>query len=189
MNPARLPVLVTVAAVATFLVACGHKIGDECNIASDCEQDGTRVCDNFSSGGYCTIQGCDFGTCPSEATCVRFFPGLENAQSCKNPDGNPDQSLCTSDQICTVLSECAPRSIEQRFCMATCSSDGDCRDGYECRHVGNVHGGEPVPDPNDNSATVPNVSFCASRRSCSLDTDCETGEHCDITNTKVCLPN
>ena len=46
--------------------------------------------------------------------------------------------------------------------MRTCDSDGDCRDGYECRDLKKMmaHGGEPVLAPGvpvDNDAP----KFCA----------------------------
>jgi hypothetical protein len=164
--------------------ACGHKIGDSCTLSTDCSQDGTRVCDTFSPrGGYCTIQGCDYGTCPSEAVCVRFYPALEKGNTCNIP------ADCEPDEVCTIGGDCAPRSIEERFCMLSCSSDGDCRDGYECRTkpVMIAHGGEPVPDPNSNDLTVPNLPFCAPRRVCTLAGDCAATERCDL-DLHVCLP-
>ena len=39
-------------------------------------------CDTSSPDGqgYCTIEGCDWNTCPSEAVCIRFFtPVLDEA--------------------------------------------------------------------------------------------------------------
>jgi hypothetical protein len=175
-------VLVSLLAVlAAGLGACSPKIGDSCNTSADCSQDNSRVCDTFSPDGYCTINGCDFGTCPSEAVCVQFFPALENATACLGTDGNPNQDLCLSSEFCTVGGQCAPRSIEQRFCMATCESDGDCRDGYECRtHALQVrHGGQPVADPNATTIVIPDTSFCAGRRNCTSNADCETGERCN----------
>ena len=45
--------------------------------------------------------------------------------------------------------DCVPRSSEVRYCMKTCESSGDCRDGYECRDLDlmRAHGGEPVLAP------------------------------------------
>jgi hypothetical protein len=163
--------------------ACGQKIGDACAVSSDCSTDASRVCDTFSPGGYCTIAGCDFGTCPDESICVRFFPALESAAECG--PGLPD---CAVDEICTVAGQCAPRSIELRFCMLTCGGDGDCRPEYECRtrELMQMHGGEPVPDPSSDG-TPPDRSFCASRRPCVTNDDCEGGDLCDRA-TRVCLP-
>jgi len=70
-------------AAGALLGGCGKEIGDACTIASDCSPNGDRICQcsncsgtdptSDSANGYCTVQGCDFGTCPSEAVCVRFF--------------------------------------------------------------------------------------------------------------------
>lgn len=196
-----LPILLLLVAAA-----CGHKIGDSCAVSADCAQDGTRICDTTSTGGYCTIQGCDYKTCPSEAVCVAFFPGLEaparcgNGTDCAAGDTCSSDSLCTecaspsdcaADQFCTVGGQCAPTSVERRFCMLTCSSDGDCRDGYECRNLKlmKIHGGEPVQDPTATTAMVPDRPFCAPRRPCTAMSDCDVagGETCDFGN-KVCVP-
>ena len=63
----------SVAAVLLFVAACGHRIGDTCNRNVDCSPLGDRYCDISAPGGYCTIEGCDTNSCPSEAACVRFF--------------------------------------------------------------------------------------------------------------------
>lgn len=62
------------AVLAISTAACGSQIGDSCQTATDCAQDGTRICDISQPGGYCTIVGCDETTCPSEAACIRTFP-------------------------------------------------------------------------------------------------------------------
>ncbi len=169
------------AAIVLLASACGHKIGDACGQNVDCSTDGTRICDTSSlPGGYCTIQGCDFGSCPDEAVCVRFFPSLESTATCKT------QGDCAYDEVCTAAGQCALHSIEQRFCMLTCSSQDDCRDGYECRAPG-AHG-EPVPDPNSANPAPPSTKFCATRRTCTFNTDCDVAvEVCDPQN-KVCVP-
>jgi len=174
---------IQVGLLALVTAACGHKIGDSCSVASDCSQDGTRVCDTFSPGGYCTVQNCDYGTCPEDSACIRFLPALENAPTCSA------QADCAIDELCTIGGQCAPTSIEQRFCMATCGDNGDCRDAYECRNRDLMmrHGGEPVPDPTSASATVPSTKFCGPRRTCTQHTDCDSGEECSF-ETKVCVP-
>jgi hypothetical protein len=179
MQTVRVPALVLLFAAS----ACGQKIGDACNVSSECSTDASRVCDTFSPGGYCTIAGCDFGTCPDEAVCVRFFPAVENAAQCG--EGLP---ACAIDEVCTVGGQCAPRSIELRFCMLACGSDGDCRPEYECRNreLMTIHGGEPVPDPRAGGAPL-DRSFCAARRPCMTNDDCDQGDLCDRA-TRVCLP-
>jgi hypothetical protein len=193
--------------LAVLSAACGMKIGDSCTIASDCSSNNTRVCDAFSRGGYCTIQGCDFNTCPSEAVCIRFFPTVVGRSPCTDESQCASDEACTSaglcipadsacnsqadcatDEFCTIPGACAPRSIEQRFCMLSCSSDDDCRDGYECRtlELMKQHGGQPVPDPNAPTADVPNRPFCAPLRTCALNSDCDTGEMCDPSK-RICV--
>ncbi len=64
--------------------ACKRQIGDDCKTASDCDPSGSRACDLSQPGGYCTIQGCNETTCPSEATCIRYFPAQFLTKPC-NP--------------------------------------------------------------------------------------------------------
>jgi len=131
-------VLVVLAAVG-----CGKEIGDACIVNTDCDPNGTRVCDMIEKDGYCTLLGCDYNTCPNEAVCVRFFSGeFENELCATNDD-------CTLDELCALDGHCVPRSAEVRYCMRKCESKGDCRDGYECRNYDLMieHGGEPVLAP------------------------------------------
>jgi hypothetical protein len=159
---------------------CGSSIGDSCSLSTDCASDNSRSCDTSSPGGYCTIAGCDYGTCPGDATCARFFPGLATTIACAGP------SECGIDEVCTLAGLCAPRSIERRYCMATCGGAGDCRDGYECRDEARMkaHGGEPVPDPDTQQITL--TSFCAPLRPCMSDADCADTDTCDLT-TEYCV--
>ena len=155
------------ASLLLFVVvlgACGNEIGDACAFASDCSPNGDRICDPSSFEGYCTIQGCDYSTCPDEAACIRFFTGsFENPLQDPQPIPPVDPPLrkecglvedavthvCSLDELCAINGECAPRSSEVRYCMRTCDSDGDCREGYECRDLQRMkdHGGEPVLAP------------------------------------------
>lgn len=134
---------VLVLTVGLLAAACGDEIGDECIVSSDCDPDGTRICDTEQPGGYCTIQGCDWNTCPEESICVRFFTGGFENKPCQA------QSECTLDELCSLEGLCVPRSSESRFCMRSCESNDDCRDGYECRDLEKMiaNGGEPVLEP------------------------------------------
>ncbi len=151
------------------LSACGKKIGDECKQNVDCDPLGTRFCDVSQPHGYCTIEGCEEGSCPDEAVCVRFYtpdrsqectflPELPNSQS----DCRPDQRcVCdsTADGACTSEAHCAPEASERRWCMKKCSSDSKCRgEEYECRSTGTL-GALPVPTL-DNPDGKP-AKFCA----------------------------
>jgi len=136
--------------VALLAAGCGKEIGDECIVSSDCDPEfGMRTCDTSLPGGYCTIQGCDFNTCPDESACIRFFTGGFSNRCC-GPDCAPDQKVtCSLDELCSLAGYCVPRNSESRFCMRRCDSSDDCRDGYECRDIELMksHGGEPLLAP------------------------------------------
>jgi hypothetical protein len=147
--------------VLTAAIGCGKEIGDACIVSSDCSPNGDRQCDISQKEGYCTIQGCDYATCPNEAACVRFFTGSFANKPCDHTT-ELDNPTCSLDELCSLRDECVPRSSEVRYCMRKCDSDGDCRSGYECRDLGKMidHGGEPVLEPGrkiDNSSP----KFCA----------------------------
>jgi hypothetical protein len=151
-------------AVAVLAIAgCGEEIGDSCSLSSDCSPDGDRICDTSSVGGYCTILGCDFDSCPEESTCVRFFSGTFQNRACvaaTEDKGSAPTDDCDLDEVCTLEGRCAPRANEIRYCMKTCGSSSDCRDGYECRNEALMmaHGGEPLTAPGS-SGELP--KFCA----------------------------
>ncbi|MBI4511795.1 MAG: hypothetical protein HY698_19330 [Deltaproteobacteria bacterium] len=171
MRPLIAPRLVPIFFVLSAL-GCGNKIGDSCETNADCSAEGGRTCDPApnSPGGYCTIANCDFGTCPDEATCVRFFPVSQIQKECS--------AGCALDEAC-VMGKCAPRKTEVRFCMLKCDSHGDCRDNYECRDATRMtaHGGEPVQDPNAAESKV-GPSFCAPSKTCTRNEDCDLGDTC-----------
>jgi hypothetical protein len=143
-------------------LGCGKEIGDECIVSTDCSPNGDRQCDRASTNGYCTIQGCGVSTCPEEAVCVRFFTGGFANRPCdpakEDQDGSTD--ACSFDELCSLAGNCVPRSSEIRFCMRTCESNDDCRDGYECRGIEEMkaHGGEPVLGPD---RSIDDSKFCA----------------------------
>jgi len=140
---------VVTVALGLLAAGCGKEIGDACVVASDCDPNGARQCDVLDKQGYCTIQGCDYDTCPSEAACVRFFTGSFANRTCDPATENKTTDACSLDELCALDGHCVARSSELRFCMKTCGSDGDCRDGYECRTLDKMkaHGGEPVLAP------------------------------------------
>src|SRR6185295_504312 len=94
-NPVRLPWVVTAARMRppmrlTLLcvllaatVGCGKEIGDACIVNTDCDPGCSRLCDTGPKEGYCTIQGCDYNTCPEEAACVRLFTGQFDNKPCE----------------------------------------------------------------------------------------------------------
>jgi hypothetical protein len=158
-------------AALLFAGACGSEIGDSCQSATDCESDGTRVCDLVSdSDGYCTIIGCDHDSCPDEAVCVRFFGGTFANKTCNHAtedllasDGTREPTDdCSLDEFCTLQDHCALRASEIRYCMRSCSSNDDCRADYECRDrdLMIMHGGEPVLPADERVGDSPS-RFCA----------------------------
>jgi hypothetical protein len=64
---------------------------------------------------------CDYDTdCPAGAYCDSSMPGGMCTDSpCRAGD-------CPDDSVCVEFSN------GQSYCMASCGSDGDCRDGYSC---------------------------------------------------------
>ncbi len=97
--------------ISALLLGCAPKIGKSCTLSTDCSQLGDRLCDTNQPDGYCTIFNCEPDNCP-DSICVGFDPSLDPA--CRNVDDGR-----------------WPR-FQRSFCMAPCSSDSDCRDGYEC---------------------------------------------------------
>ena len=160
------------------LAACGSEIGDACQLASDCDPDGDRVCLRSTVdgqpdvGGYCTVVGCDPDTCPDEAVCVRFYAGAFQNKDCDpatedtddptTPDVIEGTDACSLDEACSVQKKCALRASEVRYCMLSCGSSSDCRSGYECRDRAamEARGGEPVLPDGERIGTDP-ARFCA----------------------------
>ncbi|HEU4733295.1 MAG TPA: hypothetical protein VFT22_35630 [Kofleriaceae bacterium] len=158
---ARLALVAPAILLGAVLGGCGKEIGDACSVATDCSTSGDRLCSLINApDGYCTIQGCDYSTCPDEAACIRFFTGSFANKPCTQATAATD---CSRDELCSLAGQCVARSSEVRYCMRTCGSDGDCRDGYECRDVEKMkaHGGEPVLAPGTTLENSDLPSFCA----------------------------
>jgi len=171
----------SIVTLGVTLGACGKEIGDACVLSSDCSPNGDRLClcsyctgafNQSSDQGYCTVLGCDYSTCPDEAACIRFFTGDFDNRKCAHDapaDCKPDPSkgtvCCSLDELCAINDRCVPRSSEVRYCMRTCSSDGDCRDGYECRDfaVAQQHGGQAVLAPGVPVDEQHSPKFCAAK--------------------------
>jgi hypothetical protein len=147
--------------------ACGAEIGDSCTTNVECDPLGGRICDTSQREGYCTVEGCDIGTCPEEAVCIRFFPSAFLSVPCNpltedaaEPPGGKSTNDCTAEEFCLTGGYCVLRSQETRFCMLSCESDDDCREGYECRSTG-TRGAEAVPDPSNPG--IRRSRFCGQR--------------------------
>jgi hypothetical protein len=104
------PFAFAVALAAFGATGCTPKIGDKCVLSTDCSTQGNIQCDTSMPGGYCTIFNCAPNTCPDYAACYLFHPEV---QGCSYNDRVPSRT-------------------GESFCMEGCTTDGDCRTGYEC---------------------------------------------------------
>lgn len=107
------PRLLALLVAASFVLACGSRVGDACTTAGDCPS-GTCLNDVLAPGGYCS-KGCDpdlLSPCPDGSVCVRAAPGGTSAA--------PGTSA-------------GARTFST--CLRDCDQPSDCRDGYECRVV------------------------------------------------------
>ena len=111
MNAALLRFVLCALAVCAAS-ACAPAIGDDCGNALDCSAQGSRLCDRTQPGGYCTIRGCEQGTCPGEAVCVKFAESPE--------------------PMCSPQTHAQAERLAVTYCMAKCSGQGDCRSNYRC---------------------------------------------------------
>ncbi|HEY0464734.1 MAG TPA: hypothetical protein VGC79_11015 [Polyangiaceae bacterium] len=113
-----LAICLTAAALA---LGCTPKIGDDCTVSTNCSTTGVRLCDVTQPGGYCTIFNCEPGSCPDDAKCVNFGTELSPVPGCQPSQANSP--------------------YKRSFCMASCSTDSDCRDreGYRCRAPDDFH--------------------------------------------------
>ena len=111
LGPLRPGVLLALL-LAAFAFGCTPKIGDSCTTSTNCSASGDRLCDITQPGGYCTIFNCEPGTCPDNSVCINFGTRLSPANDCSLSNSNSP--------------------YQRSFCMAPCSSPGDCRGGYDC---------------------------------------------------------
>jgi len=103
----------TVCAGAAMLAGCTPQIGDHCNLNTDCSLQGTRVCDNAQTNGYCTSFNCAPNTCIDNAVCVMLYADVPG---------------------CPFNGYQSPSRTQRTLCMKGCSQNSDCRtgEGYEC---------------------------------------------------------
>ncbi len=176
-------VLVAASLVMALLGAgCGKQIGDDCQVASDCNPNGTRICDLSQPGGYCTILGCDETTCPSEATCIRYFPVQYLTKACNPycedrvgltaPDGGTDAGappdaglpMCPGIFPEDASTETPPQVVCPNGPTNDCTADEVCLDVGLC------------------APRVTEVRYCA--KVCSSNSDCRGGYVCRPTGTE-----
>jgi hypothetical protein len=116
-----------------------------------------------TKAGLC-VTACDATTpckdprqfCTSAGVCAECDPACEDVS---DPACDPSATnRCLADAICLDVGVCAKQSYEQRECAKTCSSNSDCRTGYECRPTGTK--GSMLLSTDKNAST----SFCAPAR-------------------------
>lgn len=99
MNCAPHSLLLLCTAIAALaLGACAPEIGDECKTSLDCSSQGSRLCDRTQPHGYCTLRGCEQGTCPEESVCVKFRPQQERLSTTWCMAKCDDDGDCRSDE-------------------------------------------------------------------------------------------
>ncbi|MCC7542994.1 MAG: hypothetical protein IT379_42655 [Deltaproteobacteria bacterium] len=100
--PRHLPAVTLVGLLAVLAVGCTPEIGDDCSTSVDCSANGDRICDTAQPEGYCTVRGCERGTCPEEAICVEFRPNVDRLAdrwclyACESDDDCRDGYACLS---------------------------------------------------------------------------------------------
>ena len=161
---------------------CGKQIGDSCQVSSDCDPNGVRICDLSEPGGYCTILGCDETTCPSEATCIRYFPVQYLTKPCNpycedrdglaTPDGGTDAAtvadaglpMCPGIFPADASTGTPPQDICPNGPTNDCTADEVCLDVGLC-----------APRSTE-------VRYCA--KVCSSNSDCRDSYVCRPTGTE-----
>ena len=109
----------------------------DCRSGYACEtRDSAEVCVESDTSGPVNPDGADDGeSCVANinckgGTCIREREGAEGEVA--YPGGYCTTRDCDSDADCNGDALCISRE-RNTTCFATCSSDGDCRDGYECK--------------------------------------------------------
>ncbi|MEM6294921.1 MAG: hypothetical protein AAGA54_26860 [Myxococcota bacterium] len=153
------------SALALLVLAatgCQSQIGDACRRSTDCSLQGERTCDlsnRIAGQGECTIEGCGRNSCPDEAACVKTYGTDFLSVSCDPErediavmaaDGTvlPPRDDCQPHEVCLGEGLCADEVSARTSCRRKCSSDRDCRGGYECQLTGS-RGVYHTPDPNE----------------------------------------
>lgn len=169
----------TVALLAALAAAgCGKQIGDNCQTASDCNPNGGRICDLSQPGGYCTVLGCDETTCPSEATCIRYFPSAFLTKPC-NPYCEDRQGLTSSADAGTTddAGSAVPPPCPAKFPPTPGSTSPVCPNGP----TNDCTADEVCLDSGLCAPRSTEIRYCA--KVCSSNDDCRSGYVCRPTGT------
>jgi len=165
------------------LSACGRNIGDDCQLNTDCSANGDRTCDLSQPGGYCTIEGCDENSCPSDSACVRLFPAQFLQTRC-------DPACEDNDPTSTPMMTCnSPGPSVPTQCPTAVGKRDDCATDQLCIPVPDIPDPDPADDPPLGGACAPRSSerrLCV--KTCGSNDDCRGGYTCREGGTKGSLP-
>lgn len=115
-QPSKLLLLLVALVASVAAAGCQPKIGDDCQISTDCSASADRLCDITAPGGYCTVFNCEPGACPEdESLCVQFGAQRSPIEICQDAQ--------------------SPSPYARTFCMGTCEDSSDCRAGYSCQDL------------------------------------------------------
>jgi hypothetical protein len=117
----------TARCVAPGSVSTGAVTGEPCASNAACASGACVPEANGFLGGYC-IANCAL---PAGWNTNTFFDGPSL------PNGG-----CAGDAVCFPNGSITPRDLG--VCLDQCTSDGDCRDGYECRRQFQLRQGGPT---------------------------------------------
>lgn len=190
MHRALLPAMALFA-----LIGCQAKIGDECELSTDCSIRGERVCDlshrvnndgvvTPTGKGECTIDGCGRGSCPKEAACIKVYGSNFLSIAC-DPDREDLATFCDPYEQGTDRCEalgCAPSAFAEG-CPADDREPEDEDERLRCSWTC-----PPRNDCDTNEVCLPE-GLCADeitartscRRKCSSNRDCRNGYACQLT--------
>ncbi len=155
-------------------------LGSACSTTSDCN-DPTLVCDTANAGGRCAP---DPATTNVGAQCATTVDcGNYERDACNNeigdgyPGGYCTMEPCNDIQVCSPGATCVAMPFETPACMASCTTDTDCRasEGYVCQLF-------PTTPP---AGYGPSDHACAF--ACASDDQCTSPLTCDVASGK-CKP-
>ena len=170
--------LLLAALGAVAAAGCGKQIGDDCQTASDCSPSGGRICDLSQPGGYCTVLGCDETTCPSEATCIRYFPAAYLTRAC-NPYCEDRHGLATPDAGTAAVDAAV---VTPPICPAKFPGDaGTTSDVCPNGPTNDCTADEVCLDSGMCAPRATEIRYCA--KACSSNDDCRSGYICRATGT------
>jgi len=132
--------------------AVAGKIGDSCLLSSDCAPDSNLICDQASLGRLLHHPGCDYGTCPGDAVCIRFFTAAFENLPCDpaTEDLGPSRrrQRLRLDEFCALAGQCVRIVLRGSLLHEELRQLGRLPRRLRVpptRPLMVSHGGEPVP--------------------------------------------